>query len=326
LGRIEIADVSLTGPRIAVTFDAQGRSNWSALVDMLSRTLKPDAKGADRLLSFSEIRVSDGTVVVRDERRGVAETLTGVALSLACPSISGSFGAAGGFSGRAEPVNASVTLSDFFAAVAGNRSGLKVRLTGAPLKLAFDGHMGYRPTVQIEGTLAADAASLRQALRWAGLKSLPGGGLGRFALRAQTVVAGSSVAMTRVNPELDGNSAEGVLTVASDGRALLQGTLAAEALDLSPYVSTVHLLTKDEHEWSAGPIALNGIDKFDLDLRLSAAKIAFATIKLGRTAIAATLRGGRLMLTVGESQAFGGTLKGTMGLTKSEAGIDLKAQ
>jgi AsmA protein len=326
VGRIEIADVSLYRPRIAVTFDAQGRSNWSGLIDTLARTLKPDAKLADGLLSFSEIRVADGTVFVHDERHGISETVADVGLSLAWPSISQSFGATGRFLWRNEPVDVSVTLSDFFAAIAGNRSGVKVRLTGAPLKFAFDGHISRNPTLRIEGMAAADAVSLRHALRWTGLRSLPGGGLGRFALRAQTTVAGSSVALSRVNLELDGNVAEGVLTFSNDGRPLLQGTLATEALDVSPYMSTLRLLTRDEREWSAGRITLNGITGFDLDLRLSAARVALSGAKLGRTAVAANLRGGRVTLTIGESQAFGGVLKGSMALARSEAGIDVKTQ
>ena len=326
IGRIEIADVLLVRPRIAVTLDSNGRSNWSALVDTLARTLKPDAKRTDRLLSFSEIRVADGTIFVHDEKHGIAETLARVGLSLAWPSISKSFGATGQFLWRNEPVDASITLSDFFAAIAGNRSGLKVRLTGAPLKVAFEGHLSRSPTLKVEGMLAADATSLRQALRWAGLRSLPGGGLGRFALRAQTIVAGSSIAMSRADVELDGNTAEGVLTLGGDGRPIVQGTLAADALDLSPYISTLRLLTRDEREWSAGRIALDGISGFDVDLRLSAAKISILGAKLGRTAIAANLRGGRMTLTIGESQAFGGMLKGTLGLAKVESGTDLKAQ
>ena len=326
IGRIEIADVLLVRPRIAVTFDAQGRSNWSALIDTLARTLGPDAKRSDHLLSFSEIRVTDGTVFVHDERHRISETLAGVGLSLAWPSISRSFGATGRFVWRNEPVDVGITLSDFFAAIAGERSGVKVRLTGAPLKFAFDGHFSHRPTPKVEGMLAADAPSLRQALRWAGLRSLPGGGLGRFAVRAQTIASGSSVAMTRVNLELDGNSAEGVLSLGNDGRPILQGTLAAEALDLTPYVSTLRVVTRGEREWSAGRIGLDGISGFDLDVRLSAAKVTLLGAKLGRTAAAANLRGGRLMLTVGESQAFGGLLKGTVCLAKVESGVDVKAQ
>jgi AsmA protein len=325
IGRIEIADVSLIRPRIAVTFDPQGRSNWSTLADSLTRTLKPGAKRPERL-SFSEIRIADGTVFIHDEKRGIAETLADVELSLAWPSISRSFGATGRFWWRNEPVDASFALGDLFAAVAGERSGFKLRLSGAPFKLAYDGHLSHRPTLKVEGTLAADATSLRQALRWSGVRSLPGGGLGRFALRAQTNVAGSTVALTGVNLELDGNTVEGVLALANDGRPSIQGTLAADALDLTPYVSTFRFLTQDEREWNTGRIRLDGVTAFDLDLRLSAAKIALRGAKLGRTGIAASLRNGNMALTIGESQAFGGVLKGSVALGRSEAGVALKAQ
>jgi AsmA protein len=325
IGRIEIADVTLVRPRITVRFDAGGRSNWSALTDTFARTLNPEAKRPERL-SFSEIRIADGTVFIHDEKRGIAETLADVELSLAWPSISRSFGATGRFLWHNEVVDTSLTLSDLFAAVSGDRSGVKLRLGGAPFKLAFDGHLSHRPTLRIEGTLAADTSSLRQALRWSGMRSLPGGGLGPFALRAQTSVAGSSIALSGINLELDGNSAEGVLGISGDGRPVLQGTLAAETLDLTPYMSTFRFLTQDEREWNPGRIALDGLSGFDLDLRLSAAKIALRGAKLGRTGIAANLRNGNLTVTIGESQAFGGVLKGSVGLARSTAGVGLKAQ
>jgi len=65
---------------------------------------------------------------------------------------------------------------------------------------------------------------------------------------------------------------------------------------------------------------------FDLDLRLSAARIALQRAKLGRTAVALNLRGGKLNVTVGESQAFGGVLKGTLAIAPSDMGADFKSQ
>src|SRR5439155_358505 len=142
------------------------------------------------------------------------------------------------------------------------------RLSGAPLRFAFDGYISHRPTLKMEGTLAADAASLRDTLRWAGQQHPPDGGFGRFALKAQTNVVGRTIALSGVNIELDGNSGEGVLSL--DGQQSWQGTLAAEGLDLTPYVSTVRLLTGGERGWDSKPIALDIFDRVQLDLRLSA--------------------------------------------------------
>ena len=212
LGRIEVADVALVRPKILVNVDSAGRSNWSALLETLARTLTPGAAKTGRVMSFSEIRLSGGTLLINDEATGTIETLDAVELSLAWPSISRSFGATGQFVWRGEKVDASVSVGDFLAALNGDRSGFKVRLASQLLKLAFDGHLSHRPTLRVEGTLAADSLSLRSALRWTGQKPLPGGGLGRFALKAQTNVVGSTIALSSVNVELDGNTAEGVLT------------------------------------------------------------------------------------------------------------------
>ena len=71
---------------------------------------------------------------------------------------------------------------------------------------------------------------------------------------------------------------------------------------------------------------LDGLTGIDLDLRLSAAKIAIARAKLGRTAVAANLRGGKLTVTVGELQAFGGVIKGSLTLATTDVGADFKSQ
>jgi len=322
IGRIEIADIALDRPHIAVQIDTDGQSNWSPLLASLARALTP----VGRIVSFSEIRINGGTLSVRDAERDLVENMSDVELSLAWPSISTSFGATGRFVCLNEPVEASVTISDFLAALSGDTSGLKLRLSGAPLRLAFEGVMSNRPSFKVDGTLSADAPSLREALRWTGDTPLPGGGFGRFTLKAKANMVGGAMALSGVNLELDGNAAEGVLTYAANGRRTWQGTLAAEELDLTPYVSAIRLLTTNAREWNRMPIALDGLTGFEIDLRLSAGKVTIGRAKVGRTAVAASLRGGKLLVTVGESQAFNGVIKGSLAIAKSETGADVRSE
>jgi AsmA protein len=323
IGRIEIADVLLVRPTITIVFNTDRTSNWSSHVAALARNLQAEPR---RTASFSEIRIEDGDIVLRDEAYKIVETLSNVDFSLAWPSISRSFAATGRFSWHNEAIDTTLSLTDFAAALRGDRSGLKMRLSGTPFNFAFDGYLSHRPTLRMEGALAADSASLRDALRWAGQKPLPGGGFGRFTLKAQTNVAGTTIGLSGAHVELDGNVGEGVLTFTNDGRQALQGTLAAELLDLTPYVSTVRLMATGERGWDRKPIELDGFDGVDVDLRLSAARVNVANARIGRTAVAANLRDNQLSVAIGESQAFGGVVKGTFGLAKSKAGADFKAQ
>lgn len=325
-GRIEVSDVALVNPRIALILNEDGSSNWSPLIAALRRNFDPKALSAEKTVSFSEILVTGGTVWLQDKRRGITERLREVNMSLAWPAISKSFAATGRLTWRYEPLELSVTLADFSAALQGERSGLKIRVAGPPLKAAFDGAMGHRPTLKIDGALAVDSPSLRRAMIWAGGQPLPGGGFGKFSLKAQTNVVAGTVALTQANLEIDGNAAEGVLTFASEGRQVVQGTLAADEIDLTPYVSTIRVLAVNDREWSRTPLTLDGLTANELDLRLSAGKMTIGTAKLGRTAIAANLREGRLNVTVGESQAFGGVIRGSVALAASSRGADFRSQ
>jgi len=325
-GRIGASDLSLSHARVEVIVGPDGSSNWSGLSEKLARTLMPDVRPAERVTSISEIRIADGTVAIHDEAHEIDESLSGVEMSVAWPAIARSFAATGRFVWRGETIDASASIADIVAALTGARAGLKMRLSGAPFKIAFDGHVTRTPTFKLDGTLAADAPSLRQALVWGGLKPLPGGGFGRFALKAQMNALGGTVALAPVNVEMDGNSADGVMAFTTDGRITLQGTLASDEIDLTPFLSTLHVLRTAQRDWSQVPIVLDGLTGLDLDLRVSARRISLGPAALGRTAVAANLREGRLTVAIGESQAFGGTLTGSMAIGKAPSGGEIQSQ
>jgi AsmA protein len=159
-------------------------------------------------------------------------------------------------------------------------------------------------------------------MRWTDASQLPFGGFGRFTLRAHSSIGGGVVSLSNVNVELDGNAAEGVITLSTDRRTV-QGTLAAEALDLTPYVSGIHLLAANERNWDQLPITLDGLADFDLDLRISAASVKVGNAQLGRTAVAANMRNGKFDVTIGESQAFDGIARGSFGLASANGGAEV---
>lgn len=326
MGRIEIANVVLTQPHISVRFERGAtQSNWSALLDTLARATKPNAGRGG--LSFSEIHISDGTVTIDDDERNIRQTLDHVELSLAWPSISKSFAATGRFSWRNQIVDAGLTIGDFYAALTGDNSSMKFRLSAPALKVAFDGIISNKPTVRIDGTLAADSPRLRDVLQWTGANVPPGSGFKRFSLKSQLKASGGIYALSGVNLELDGNVAEGVISYSTAERNILQGTLAADAVDLSPYVSTFQFLTGGLRVWDKSPFSVDGLTAFDIDLRMSAAQVTVGGAKVGRTAVATNLRGGKLAVTLGESQAYGGLITGSFALAGANGGgVEAKSQ
>jgi AsmA protein len=325
LQRFQISDVMMLRPHIHVVRDARGESNWTPFIATIARTMKP---GADNQVSFSEIRIQDGTLAYEDAGHQLTEKLDDIDLSLAWPSISRSFAATGQFDWRGERVDGSISISDFLAALSGDRSGLKARIASAPMKLAFDGTVANRTSMMMEGVLTVDSPSLRNALRWTGQAPPGAGGFGRFALKARANVVGPSIALTNVNVELDGNVAEGVMTYANNGgRLSVQATLAADTLDFTPYISTFRLLAGGgARDWNRQLFDMDSLSTTDLDMRLSAAKVTVGPTKLGRTAFGANLRGGALALSVGEAQVYGGIARGSFAVARADTVADVKAQ
>jgi AsmA protein len=116
------------------------------------------------------------------------------------------------------------------------------------------------------------------------------------------------------------------MTFANNGRQAMQATLAADALDFTPYISTFRLLASGQRDWNRQLFDLTSLSTTDLDMRLSAARVTVGGTKLGRTAVGANLRGGALALSVGEAQMYGGIAKGSFGIARSDAVADVKAQ
>ena len=102
-GQIQVSDLTLVRPTVTVLLEPGGKSNWTPLAGTLSAALRPSA---ERTASFSEIRIDNGTVVIRDDARAVSETITNIEGSLAWPSLFRGFAATGRFDWRGEQVDA----------------------------------------------------------------------------------------------------------------------------------------------------------------------------------------------------------------------------
>ena len=142
---------------------------------------------------------------------------------------------------------------------------------------------------------------------------LPVGGFERFSIKAQTNVVGGTIALTGANLELDGNPAEGVLTFATDGRQTLQGTLAADSIDLTPYLSAIRLLTDSERELDPRAAFARRLQRPRSSIfgfRPPRSRIGDRQARTHRHRGQCARR--QTNIAIGEAQAFGGVIKGSL--------------
>ncbi len=314
-GRIEIASLVFERPHLNVEIGSTG-----AMV--LGLPLRSPTIAAE-ITGFPEISIVNGIIDLHGEGSERVDRLTEVQAALAWsgPSLT----TTGSFRWHELPTTASLYIADTAAIGQGARSGFRMRLESNPLKIGFEGGLSFRKGLQAEGTLAIESNSLRTALSSIGLRAPTRGGFGPFSMKAQAQLTPASLSISGLAFELDGNRAEGGLTLTLDARRpSLQGTLASEVADFSRYASGFSVTNSEGRDWSREPLDLKGLNDFDLDLRLSSGKVIFNKTELVKVAMAAAIKGGRFTLSVGESQVFGGTLRATASIAPSDKGTEVK--
>ena len=314
-GRVEIASLVFERPHLRVEIGNDG----ARLVGLPLRLPENGAEPAR-----PDIRIVDGIAELRGGG-GQSERLSALEWSFAWHGTD--LTAKGSFQWRSVPVNATLLIADPSGLADGNRSPFRLKLEAEPLRVNFEGKLAFRKGLQAEGVFAAESNSLRAALAWGGIEPPTKGGFGPFSLKAQAAFTPAGLALSGLTVELDGNRAEGGLTLSLDaGRPLAQGTLASETADFSRYASGFSMKGPDGRTWSEAPLDVKALDGFDLDLRLSAGRILFNKTELEHVAMAAAVRAGRFTLSVGEAQIFGGALHATAAIGPAPAGAEIKLE
>lgn len=301
-GEVKIAAITLEYPRMAVELSPDGK-----LVGRLPIAARMPAEDED----VPELRVVNGTILLRIQGRDRVEFISGLQASLNWSGAT--LTATGTFALGNRPASASLVIADTAALAKGQRSGLRLRLDAEPLRLSYEGGISYRDTLQAEGSFSADAVSLRRALAMVGIEAPSPQGFGPFSAKANISLTPISLAFTNLTFELDGNRADGGLTLKRDSgeRAILQGTLASENADLSRYQGIVSLLTPNGRDWNREPIEVSALRNIDLDLRFSVGKLLLGKVELTKVAATTALKDRQLTLSIGEAQFYGGMIRGS---------------
>lgn len=265
-----------------------------------------------------EIKVDGGAVLV--PRRGVPE--------VALRGIDGEFrwrggrllSAEGDAEWRGERIDFEMALADLAELAAGGAARLRIALGGTPGEANFTGTARIAGGPVAEGDLRIASPALRAMLAWLGTAAPTDSGFGPLELNARALLSSNGAALSAVQLDLDGNRTDGGVILRRElGRTVVQGSFAGSRLDLSPY-GRVSLADADGG-WSRLPIEVARLGMLDLDLRLSAGEVHVGETSFEDVAASAILKGGRLVLTVGEARAWQGIFQASVNIAPPASGV-----
>lgn len=308
LGKVEVASVTFDHPILIMSGPVK--------VPHLTLASFVSTPGAPAL------RILNGTIAWRDTGGLTQELVSGIDARLDHASGGKGINVTADFTWRRTIASGRLMIADGQAFLNGTDSDARLDLSANGSWLKFRGVAAAGDSPAAVGEISADSPDLRALLAWVGTTAPTTGGFGRFAFGAHLSAHAKEIALTPAYVEMDGNRSEGGLSVKLDGdRPLVEGTFAADALNITPY-GRVSMTGPGGHEWDHRRLDVSSLKKVDLDLRLSAASIRAEDSVFERVASTAVLRGGRLVMAIGEAQAWGGLLRASLTLAPADVVAD----
>lgn len=311
-GQIEVADVTLESPTLVLTSTASAPP-----VAVAALVVSPHAP---------ELRVVHGTVVLRASNGLTRELVSGIDARLVRISGGRGLSVVSQFNWRDEDCDARLSIANAIDFAAGRPSDARLEMSSGASRLRFRGIAAGGGSLGAKGEVSGDTPMLRKLLSWVGVSASIRGGLGPFSFSGTLQANRHAVSLTALSVRLDGNQSEGALSVKLDGeRPMIQGTLAADDVDMTPY-GRVRLIDGATDVWDARPLHLAMLSKLDLDFRFSALRVRMDETLFEQVATSAVLRSGRLSLAVGGAHAWGGDMRAALTLAPEGAGTSIRVE
>src|SRR5580700_7279097 len=224
---------------------------------------------------------------------------------------------------RKTPIAIAGALNDPETAAKGAPSPIVLALDSPLAKLGFGGSLALGDQPSVDGDLTASIPSIAALASF--LDAQPPAVLAANDLTITAKVKGAADSLTFGDATLTsaGQTLEGAIAISeAGGRPAISGTLAAETLALEPLLGPPQRVFDPSGRWSTKPFAFAPLRSFNLDLRLSAARLDAYGLKLADAAASAIVTDGKLSATLMEAVAYGGLLQGEV--SAAYVGRDLK--
>jgi len=310
IGRVEIGSFSMLRPMIKLVYDEEGGRNW--IFDSGAAALQLAFAGD---VPLGEFLVEDGTILYEDRREGLSERLDSVNLELEWPSVRRPLTISGSGIWRGEEVVLAGAAEAPFEFLNGAATPLEAQLDSAPIAIVFSGEAAGVDTPQLTGALTMTTPSLRGFAAWLGSPIGPGSTLGPASLAGAATYRDNVLSVESAALTLDGNSADGALSVAVAARPEITGTLDFPALDLTPYFAGLSAALTNSGDWRRVGIDTDWFGNLLADIRLSAASLRAGSLQFGSTAAGVILNDARVEIGLAGADFNGGSLSGDLTIT-----------
>jgi AsmA protein len=323
-GRIVLDEVSLSNTRIDIMLDEGRNSPWDPVVEALGAKLRDGgARATITRASLINAQIfhyetsSDTRTIIRD---------VNLTANWSGPSSPVEIG--GTVTIRGEPVQIALTEFNPSMFLANQRSPLALRLNSRFGRLTIVGTASTGiDSPWLTGRSTFETRALRDLLVWSGQTVPLGSLISSFGFDGEISGVGGVVSWPSLRVTLGTDNLDGALTARMDNdRLSLNGTLAADTLNLDEFAAPFLEATTHAGPWRFRNYDLATTTGGDLDLRISANSARVRGVRLRDVAMSVLVKSGRIEAGISRATMSGGLAKGRMSIASGDRGLELRAQ
>lgn len=326
VGRIELADVTLVKPHVAIDLDQSLPDPSTVFGQALSFDPQTIRSRRERLGSISLV---EGQIDMGGGRLGHRQRLTDVNLAVDWHDLQSPASLTGSL--RASNIDADVALwvAQPLKLMRGDRSALALNIRSIPLEVSATGTFSGAPLFQFVGHVSGAAPDFTALLHLASVKLPLPSRLAGLALSADANVGFARWQVTRLDlqdmkAQADGNVFEGTTAFQNGPTPSITATLATDRLSLSPFLSQAPPMLARGGGWSTERFGALGKRPIDLDLRVSAGRLRAGPFEIEDAAISVLTKNDRVEIGLDEGLIDDGLIKGHASLGFG-GGVDVRA-
>ncbi len=315
-GDVRIKTIEVIAPEILLEVAKDGRANWD-MAKAGGGSVNP-ASGSGSIPAFSMERglIRGATLTYIDHATGEKIILDDLDAELRLPDFAGRGDLSLSARMNGQAVSLSADVAAFGRLLNGGVSQMAATVQAGGSKITLDGKAGISP-LAADGVLNADIADMAALFGAVGVGApdLPKG-MGRtIAVSGKITYTAEGTAHLRNGKiKLDQNvfSGEADLFLTGD-RPRLNASFTADALDFSVLAASVDGTGENvavAEGWSKDIIDVSGLGALDARVSLAAGSVDLGTVKLGATAVVATLERSRMVFDLSRAQSYDGEVTG----------------
>lgn len=315
LGEAQVTGLEFIRPKFHLRVDRMGRRNWAPDRGNFGKYLA-DREGQLNL-RLGTVMIVDGIVELVDEGQSTSNQWTSIGGTISWPKSSSPLNArlSAVWHGEVMELNTSVAAPSEW--LRGGKSDVSLNLQSKPLTLTFDGATDQLSS-RAEGVLSLASPSPKRLVDWLKIHLPAMDVLGQSSLSGRVTLRDKTLEFPEAMIDLAGHSGRGRLQMIWKDKTGLNigGTLAFESIPF-PQPQNVFLPTQAVQD-DTGILNSDFLKGLGVDVRLSAKSAAMPSIEMTNIAASIIVRDGRVSFDIGQAQALGGSIAGSMNLQLAE--------